>query len=266
MTSNLYEAAYECIMCCDANDKLELTAKYEKLWKSDNLGLHDNSAPIKIINPGRPVKPGLVTPDKLPRRGMGTQQGRIILMHAIAHIEFNAIDLAWDAVYRFRNLPREYYSDWISVAREEARHFSMIRAWLEQQGSFYGEYAAHDGLWHMAIQTMDDPLIRMALIPRVFEARGLDVTPDMIKGLFNHGADEAAEILQQIYEDEIGHVHIGSAWFEYLCKQRKIKSDVTFQEILKEHKPVFVKNKLNKKARRQAGFSDSELTMIENIT
>jgi uncharacterized ferritin-like protein (DUF455 family) len=266
MSSNLYEAAYECIMCCDVNDKLELTSKYEKLWKSDNLSLYDSSAPIKIINPGRPVMPVLVTPDKLPRRGMGTQQGRIILMHAIAHIEFNAINLAWDAIYRFRNLPREYYSDWIGVAREEASHFSMIRAWLEGQGSFYGEYAAHDGLWHMAIQTMDDPLIRMALIPRVFEARGLDVTPGMIKGLVNHGEEKAAEILQQIYEDEIGHVHIGSAWFEYLCKQRKIKSDVKFQEILKDYRPVFVKNKLNKKARRQAGFSDSELNMIENIT
>jgi uncharacterized ferritin-like protein (DUF455 family) len=105
----------------------------------------------------------------------------------------------------------------------------------------------------------------MALIPRVFEARGLDVTPGMIKGLINHGAEEAAEILQLIYEDEIGHVHIGSAWFEYLCKQRKIISDVTFREILREYQPVFVKNKLNKIARRQAGFSDSELTMIENI-
>ncbi|RKZ49598.1 MAG: DUF455 domain-containing protein [Gammaproteobacteria bacterium] len=266
MTSNLYEAAYQCIMCCDVNNKLELTSKYEKLWKSDDLGLHDNSAAVKIINPGRPVKPELVTPDKLPRRGMGTPQGRIILMHAIAHIEFNALNLAWDAVYRFRDLPREYYSDWIRVAREEARHFSMIRAWLEQHGSFYGEYAAHDGLWHMAIQTMDDSLIRMALIPRVFEARGLDVTPDMIKGLANHGAYEVAEILQQIYEDEIGHVHIGSSWFEFLCEQRKIKSDVTFQEILREYQPVFIKNKLNKPARRQAGFSDSELTMIENIT
>ena len=266
MVSNLYEAAYECILCCDVNDKLELTSKYEKLWKSDNLDLDDNSAPIKIINPGRPLKPGLVTHDKLPRRGMGTQRGRIILMHAIAHIEFNAINLAWDAVYRFRDFPKKYYSDWIGVAREEARHFLMIRTWLEQQGSFYGGYTAHDGLWHMAIQTMDDPLIRMALIPRVFEARGLDVTPDMIKGLVNHGADDAAEILQQIYEDEIGHVHIGSAWFEYLCKQRKIIPDVAFQEILREHRPVFVKNKLNKKARRKAGFSDSELTMIENIT
>jgi uncharacterized ferritin-like protein (DUF455 family) len=266
MTSNLYEAAYECITCCDVNDKLELTSRYEKSWKSDNLGLHDNSVPVKIRNPGRPERPELVVPDKLPRRGMGTQQGRTILMHAIAHIEFNAINLAWDAIYRFRNLPREYYSDWVGVAREEAMHFSMIRTWLEQQGSFYGEFAAHDGLWHMAIQTMDDPLIRMALIPRVFEARGLDVAPDMIKGLFNHGAEEAAEILQLIYDDEIGHVHIGSVWFEYLCKQRNIISDVTFQEILKEYQPVFVKNKLNKKARRQAGFSDSELTMLENIT
>jgi uncharacterized ferritin-like protein (DUF455 family) len=265
MASNTYDAAYECIMCCDIDDKLKLTSKYEKLWKSEDLDLYDNSAPIKIIKPGRPLKPELVTPDKLPRRGMGTQQGRIILMHAIAHIEFNAINLAWDAVYRFRNLPKEYYSDWIGVAKEEARHFSMIRAWLEQQGSFYGAYAAHDGLWRMAIQTMDDPLIRMALIPRVFEARGLDVTPGMIKGLINHGAEEAAEILQLIYEDEIGHVHIGSAWFEYLCKQRKIISDVTFREILREYQPVFVKNKLNKIARRQAGFSDSELTMIENI-
>lgn len=266
MTHNLYEAAYECIMCNNIDNKLEITLKYEELWQSDNLVLHATSAPIKITNPGRPIKPELVSPDKLPKRGIGTQQGRIILMHAIAHIEFNAINLAWDAIYRFRHLPIEYYSDWIHVAKEEVQHFSMIRDYLEQHGSFYGAYAAHDGLWRMAIQTMDDPLIRMAIIPRVFEARGLDVTPDMIKGLINHGAAEAAEILQRIYNDEIGHVHIGSDWFEYLCKQRKVISDVKFQEILNEYQPAFIKNKLNKKARRQAGFSNSELTMIENLT
>ncbi len=270
MTNNLFEAAFECIMCNIPENKRALTVSYAELWASGNLDLSSISAPVEITQPGRPLKPELVAPEQLPKRGMGSLQGRIILMHAIAHIEFNAINLAWDAVYRFRNFPPEYYSDWIRVASEEAQHFSMINNYLNKHNCHYGDYPAHDGLWIMAHKTAHDPLIRMALIPRVFEAKGLDVTPDMIKRFAQHNASDAAKILQTIYKEEIGHVDIGSKWFRYLCRQNNISPDQTFQKILEEYQAVIGKNRLNKnnlnrEARLQAGFSESEISMIENM-
>lgn len=270
MLDTVYDAAYECLMCVEPEEKLKLTAQTNDLWVSGKLGLDDICAPLVINNPGRPAKPELVAPGRLPKRGMGSLQGRMILMHAIAHIEFNAINLAWDAVYRFRNFPREYYADWIHVAHEEAQHFSLINNYLQQHYCYYGAYPAHDGLWDIAIKTMHDPLIRMALIPRVFEARGLDVTPAMIKTLAHHDDMDAARILQKIYDEEIGHVQIGSKWFEYVCQQNKFLPAQKFMEILDEYQLILGKNRLNKnklnrEARLKAGFTESELDQIENI-
>ncbi|MEJ2654165.1 MAG: ferritin-like domain-containing protein [Acidihalobacter sp.] len=150
----------------------------------------------------------------MPRRGLGTREGRAALVHAVAHIEFNAINLALDAVYRFRSLPRAYYDDWLRVADEEARHFMLLADRLTDFGMRYGDLPAHNGLWEMAVKTADDWLLRMALVPRVLEARGLDVTPGMIERLRQAGDMETVAALEVILREEVGHVAIGSRWFE----------------------------------------------------
>jgi len=175
-----------------------------------------------VIKPGRPSKPGLVNPNDLPLRGTGTAEGRLALMHAIAHIEFNAINLAWDVIFRFRDLPKIFFTDWAKVVREETIHFNLIRKYLLEHDCDYGDFDAHDGLWHMAERTKHDSMVRMALVPRVLEARGLDVTPEMIKKFRHAGDKNAVNILEYIYDDEIGHVETGGRWFRYLCNQRDL--------------------------------------------
>ncbi len=173
-----------------------------------------------LDDPGRPECPALVPPRSLPRRGLGDARGRAALLHAVAHIEFNAINLALDAVQRFPDLPAAFHGDWISVADEEARHFGLMRDRLRALGADYGDLPAHDGLWQMAVATAEDPLRRMALVPRVLEARGLDVTPAMITRLRGAGDDASADALAVILRDEVGHVAIGSRWFRWLCAER----------------------------------------------
>ena len=167
----------------------------------------------------RPSRPQLVSPKELTRRGLGTKEGHAALIHSLCHIEFNAINLALDAVYRFRGMPESYYGDWWKVAKEEAYHFDLLRKHLSSLGYTYGDFVAHNGLWQAALDTAHDPLVRMALVPRVLEARGLDVTPGIMKRLQEMGDQRAVEILKIIHRDEIGHVAIGSRWFKFLCQQ-----------------------------------------------
>ncbi|MCL4132598.1 UNVERIFIED_CONTAM: hypothetical protein GTU68_039852 [Idotea baltica] len=185
-------------------------------------------------------------------------------MHAIAHIEFNAINLALDAAYRFRQQPLEYYQDWISVAADEARHFNLIRDYLKTNGTDYGDYPAHNGLWEMAVQTDHDVVARMALVPRVLEARGLDVTPAMVDRLQKTDDQAAVTILEVIYQDEIGHVKIGSNWFNYQCEQRGLEPRQTFKKMVEQHFHGDLKGPFNIAARLQAGFDEIELAALES--
>ena len=187
------------------------------------------------------------------------------MVHAIAHIEFNAINLAWDAVYRFRNLPADFYSDWIGVAEDEALHYQLLSGRLQDTGHAYGDFPAHNGLWEMACKTADDVLLRMALVPRVLEARGLDVTPTMIERLHQAGDKQTAVILGRILDDEIGHVRAGSRWFRYVCRQRGLDPVKTFADLLQQHLPGHNIMNLNTSARRQAGFSREEIDMLEQM-
>jgi uncharacterized ferritin-like protein (DUF455 family) len=211
--------------------------------------------------PGRPERPQLVDPKQVPRRGLGTQDGRAAMVHAIAHIEFNAINLALDAAWRFREMPAQYYRDWISVAQDEARHFAMLRARLQELGSDYGAFAAHDGLWEAAEKTRDDPLERMALVPRVLEARGLDVTPGMIHRLEETGDAATAAVLRVILAEEVRHVAIGTRWFHHLCAQRGVEPQATFLELVRRHR-ANVRAPLNREARIAAGFDAAELDAL----
>lgn len=216
----------------------------------------------EVLEPGRPWRPELVDPVRVPRRRLGSNEGRAALIHAIAHIEFNAINLALDAAYRFRDMPRQFTLDWLSVAHDEARHFEMLRLRLMSLGYAYGDFPAHDGLWTMARKTSARCLERMALVPRVLEARGLDVTPGMIERLESLGDHETVDILRVILEEEVRHVAIGTHWYRYCCEREGVEPVPVFFDLLRKYfgKP---RGPFNIDARLLAGFTDEELRALE---
>lgn len=263
VVSSLYTAARLCLDCCDPNEKVRLTRFYVCLWR-DGLLDRESDKPVDAIpEPGRPPKPDLVAPSKVAKRSVNSEQGKQALVHAICHIEFNAINLAWDAVYRFRDMPDDYYDDWLTVADEEAYHFSLLRRRLQEMGCDYGDFDAHNGLWEMACKTHHDVLVRMALVPRVLEARGLDVTPGMMQRLRSSGDLRTVVLLEIILRDEIGHVAIGSRWFKYCCQQRNLDEEQEFESLLHEYMKGYIKGPFFEKARLEAGFSENELKMLK---
>ena len=207
--------------------------------------------------PARPERPVLRPPRDMPRRrNFGSPMGRIALLHALAHIEFNAIDLAWDLVARFSDdgLPREFYDDWLGVAAEEATHFALLASRLTALGAAYGALPAHDGLWEAAAATAHDLLARLAVVPLVLEARGLDVTPEMIRRLERAGDPESAAILARILRDEIGHVAVGLRWFDRLCRARGLAPEAIFRDRVRRYFKGVLKPPFNRTAREEAGF------------
>jgi uncharacterized ferritin-like protein (DUF455 family) len=196
------------------------------------------------------------------RRSMNTPQGRAILIHALAHIEFNAINLALDAVWRFPGMPTEYYSDWLQVAAEEALHFTLLVEHLQTLGYAYGDFPAHNSLWEMAAKTQHDILARIAMVPRTMEARGLDATPQVRAKLAQAGDSKAAAILDVILHDEIGHVAIGNHWYSYLCEQRGLEPVATYVLLVREYAAPVLRGPFNLEARRAAGFTEVELDAL----
>ncbi|MBQ5946712.1 ferritin-like domain-containing protein [Massilia sp. ST3] len=209
--------------------------------------------------PGRPARPELVPPRLVGRRSMVTVEGRAMLVHALAHIEFNAINLALDAVWRFPGMPDDYYTDWLRVAHEESLHFLMLDAHLATLGYRYGDFTGHDSLWEMVGKTSGDVLARMALVPRTMEARGLDAIPPLRAKLAQAGDAAAAAILDRLLADEVGHVEIGNRWYFYLCAERGLDPLPTYDELTVRYKAPVLKGPFNLEARRQAGFSEAEL-------
>ncbi|QSN60371.1 ferritin-like domain-containing protein [Caballeronia sp. M1242] len=215
--------------------------------------------------PGRPARPELVEPSSLKRRGMQSEAGRAVLLHALAHIEFNAINLALDAVWRFPSMPTDFYVDWLKVAAEEAHHFSLLRARLAEFGHAYGDFPAHDGLWEMAERTRGDVLARMALVPRTLEARGLDASPPIRKRLAQAGDHASAAILDVILRDEIGHVLIGNRWFRFLCDNAALDPHVTYERLAEQYHAPKLRGPFNFEARRDAGFDEAELRALAGL-
>ncbi len=216
--------------------------------------------------PGRPPRPELRHHTAVARRSPATPEGRAVLIHAIAHIEFNAINLALDAVWRFDGMPRAFYLDWLRVAAEEARHFRMLRAHLQGMGRDYGDYPAHQGLWTMCEKTAGDIVARMALVPRTLEARGLDATPQIQAKLRNVGTPDAlaaVDILDVILREEVGHVAIGNHWYRWLCEQRGLDPEPHYAELTRRYEAPRLKPPFNAAARRAAGFSEAELQWLE---
>jgi uncharacterized ferritin-like protein (DUF455 family) len=214
--------------------------------------------------PGRPDHPRLVPPRDVPRRRAGTREGRAALLHAIAHIEFNAINLALDALWRFGGLPIEYYVDWLRVAGEEAVHFTLLADHLGTLGFAYGDFEAHDGLWAMAEKTRGDLAARMALVPRTLEARGLDATPAIRERLARAGDRRAVEILDVILRDEIGHVAVGNRWYRWACEREGLDALAHFDELVRRHEAPRPKPPFNLAARRAAGFTEAELQRLDD--
>ncbi|UCE89163.1 MAG: ferritin-like domain-containing protein [Pseudomonadota bacterium] len=262
---SLFERALACLHAADIDSKLAQTHEVAEQWRDGALRLLADAPAQAIEQPGLPRELRLVHPRELETRGLDTPRGHGALVHAICHIEFNAINLAWDAVYRFRDMPRAYYDDWVRVAVEEAGHFALLRAHLETLGWHYGGFPAHNGLWEMAVDTAHDVLVRMALVPRVLEARGLDVTPGIVERLSRAGDERAVEILGIIQRDEIGHVEIGTRWFNYLCEQRDLRPLPTFEGLLERYMKGRIRGPFDRQARLQAGFTEDELEYLEGV-
>ncbi|MGY4515427.1 ferritin-like domain-containing protein [Lysobacter sp. HA18] len=266
MHADLHDAAHACLRAATPEDKVARSFEtFERFSRGELAPRADSPAPRPVEMPGRPERPRLVSARDLPKRGFGTNEGLAAFVHAIAHIEFNAIDLAWDAVYRYRAMPAQFYADWASVANDEARHFTMLRGRLRDLGCDYGDFDAHNGLWEMAEKTAHDGLARMALVPRVLEARGLDVTPGMIVKLRQRGDDATADILDVILREEVGHVAAGSRWFRWHCVQRGLEPQPTFKALLAEYARAVLYGPFNREARLEAGFDAEELASLESL-
>jgi uncharacterized ferritin-like protein (DUF455 family) len=206
--------------------------------------------------PARPPHPELLPPNRMPKRGKGSAHGRTALIHALAHIEFSAIDLAFDIAGRFGGqFPRAFVDDWMRVGADEALHFALLDRRLKQLGSFYGALPAHDGLWDAAAETAHDPLARLAVVPMVLEARGLDVTPATIERFSAAGDTATAAILSRIFKDEIRHVRAGAKWFESACAAADLAPQAAWQALVTRHHKGLLKPPFNDSARDSAGLS-----------
>lgn len=257
----LRRQALQLLLIADPDEKARLT-KALRIAVSAPTGAQDAIEEPPGV-PGRPARPELVPHTKLKARSAVTPEGRAALLHAVAHIERNAIDLALDAVWRFSGMPERYYLDWLQVAREEALHFALLRDHLASLGYAYGDFPAHNGLWEMAEKTRGDVLARMALVPRTLEARGLDASPPMKARLLAAGDTVAAGILDVILREEIGHVAIGNHWYRWLCEQRRLDPIGTYAQLAVRYGAPRLKGPFNLQARRAAGFDDEELEALQ---
>jgi uncharacterized ferritin-like protein (DUF455 family) len=249
----------------DPDAKCELTTSLHQACCDGELQVRPQMQILPIDDAGRPEFPSLVDPRHLEKRSVSSESGRIKLLHAFAHIEFNAINIALDAAYRFREMPRQYLIDWLRVASEEASHFQLLAQTLRERGSCYGAHPAHRGLWDMVCKTRHDALHRMALVPRVMEARGLDVTPMMIKKFGQVDDAAAVMILERIYRDEIDHVRIGNHWYHFLCDQQGVDPVSTFRELIEMYMGGKLRGPFNWPARLEAGFAAEELKALEQV-
>lgn len=263
---DLHAQAYRALMCCSPSDKADLVAQLCRDWAQGlvTVPATDGACPLlPVLDAGRPSRPELIEHTAVPRRKPASAEGLAALLHAIAHIEFNAINLALDCVYRFRGLPPDFYAGWLQVAAEEAYHFGLVTARLQAVGFAYGDFPAHRGLWDMAVKTADDPLARMALVPRVLEARGLDATPPIVAKLRQVGDEATIGVLDIILRDEIGHVALGDRWFRHFCAERGVEPEATYLSLMTEFDAPWPPRPLNVEARLSAGFSADEIARLE---
>jgi len=256
--------ALKVLRVADPATKAAQTGQLAERWRDGGLRLDaDVALPTPPDLPGRPERPRLVPASQVPRRSPFTLAGRAALLHAICHIEFNAINLALDALWRFARMPQAYYRDWLQVANEEALHFSLLHTHLATLGHAYGDFEAHDGLWQMTEKTANDVVARMALVPRTLEARGLDATPPIQAKLRQAGDLRAVAILDVILRDEVGHVAIGNHWYRWLCERDGLDPVALYPQLADRYEAPRLRAPLNLEARRAAGFTDEELALLQ---
>lgn len=264
---NVFGFAEACLHRTAIDEKLALTHQAWHLLEKGQLSLIPDQPVLPIAQVRFPDKPVLLAPRDMPKRKLGTAEGIAAFFHAIAHVEFVAIYLAWDMLYRFRGMPNQFYQDWLRIADEEAQHFELIRTHLLAMHVNYGDLPAHSGLWDHAKDTADDLLARLAMVPRCMEARGLDVTPAIIVKFQQLGDDFSVRLLNRILTDEVGHVERGSYWFKFVCEQKGFEPEAKYRQLIKRYyqggKP---KGPFNREMRIIAGFSDAELDWLENTT
>jgi uncharacterized ferritin-like protein (DUF455 family) len=264
-TPTIFEFAEAFLYSSDIDEKLTLTHHVKQLIDEKKICFGSNQAVLPIDLIKFPDKPKLMAPRNMPKRKLNSPEGLAAFFHAIAHIEFIAIYLAWDLLYRFRGLPEQFYRDWLIIADEEAQHFELIRIHLQKMGSAYGDFPAHSGLWDHAIDTAEDLLARLALVPRCMEARGLDVTPAMVEKFKRLEDDDSVTLLTRILTDEVGHVERGSYWFKYVCQQQGHKFEAMYQQtLIRYYKGKKPKGPFNRELRIIAGFSNAELDWLEH--
>ncbi|QKM65078.1 DUF455 domain-containing protein [Polynucleobacter tropicus] len=262
--TELRQTALEILAITNPQIKVSRTFQLFDDYQQQKINL--NAAAIydgtKLDLPGRPHKPELVPPLEVPKRKMDTVEGRASLLHSLAHIEFNAINLALDAIWRFPDMPEQYYADWLKVAKEEAYHFTLVNEYIQSFGYSYGDFQAHNSLWEMVERTQDSVIARMALVPRTMEARGLDAVP-MIRDRFKQIKDvRAVEILEIILRDEIGHVFVGNHWFNFLCNKASLSPISAYRDLAKQYRAPKLRGPFNLDARKQAGFTVEELSLL----
>jgi uncharacterized ferritin-like protein (DUF455 family) len=260
----VFEFAEACLRSPSIEEKLALTHKAWQAAQSGVLHFTDDSAVLAISEVQFPDKPELLPPRAMPNRKLTTPQGMAAFFHAIAHVEFMAISLAWDLLYRFRGLPEQFYRDWLQVADEEAQHFELLQSHLHALNVSYGDLPAHNGLWDHAVDTADDLLGRLALVPRCMEARGLDVTPALITKFEAMGDQAGVALLTRILTDEVGHVERGSYWFKWVCEQQGAESETQYKALIEHYyRGGRPKGPFNREMRIIAGFSHTELDWLE---
>lgn len=263
---SLRQRIYQCLLESDALTKVSMTeCLYRDLRSTEPDSSFNEESTFPIEVPGYPSNLELVSPAKVKQRKLSSPEGKAALIHAIAHIEFSAMNIAWDAVYRFPNMPKAFYSDWAQVALEEAKHFTMLNRYLNDLEHEYGDFPAHSGLWEVTHSTSQNVLHRMALVPRVFEARGLDVTPAITEKFRAIGDSRMVEILDIIYAEEVSHVEIGTRWFHYCCEREGVDPESTFQHLVSEHLKGVIRKPINSSARRSAGFTEPELDWLNAV-
>ncbi len=263
--TNVFEFAEACLYRPNIDEKLALTHQAKQLMDEGKLSFACNRPVLPIEQVQFPAKPELMAPRNMPKRKLNSSEGLAAFFHAIAHIEFIAIYLAWDLLYRFRGLPEQFYRDWLTIADEEAQHFELIRIHLQTMNSAYGDFPAHSGLWDHATDTADDLTARLALVPRCMEARGLDVTPAMLEKFKALGDEASVALLTRILTDEVGHVERGSYWFKFVCQQQGLEAESKYQNtLLGYYKGKKPKGPFNREMRIIAGFSNAELDWLEH--
>lgn len=265
---SLRGGATAAILAADLDLKTALAQETARRWFARTLSMRSPRDPALPLRPGRPAKPELIPPRHMEKRSLHTLKGRIALLHALAHIELNAVDLALDIVARFttERVPHSFFDGWMQVAFEEAKHFRLVRDRLRELGADYGDLPAHDGLWQAAHDTRNDLTARLAVVPLILEARGLDVTPTLQAKMRETGDDASADILDIIYNDEKGHVAVGAKWFRFLCAREKKDPSVAFKELVRLNFRSPLKPPFNDVARAEAGLTPSFYRALVSVS